>query len=54
MNGVSIRNHAAGIASIDLLAACTISFKLLHGLVILSYARRRLVRIAVTTNPTAE
>jgi transposase InsO family protein len=32
----------------------TISFKLLYGLVILRHARRRLVRIGVTTNPTAE
>jgi hypothetical protein len=32
----------------------TISFKLLYGLVILRHARRRLARIAVTTNPTAE
>ena len=32
----------------------TISFKLLYGLVILCHARRRLVRIAVTSNPTAE
>ena len=54
MNGLSIRNHAAGIASIDLLAVSTNSFKLLHGLVVMSHARRRLVRIAVTFNPTAE
>jgi transposase InsO family protein len=32
----------------------TISFKLLYGLVILRHTRRRLVRVAVTTNPTAE
>ncbi len=32
----------------------TISFKLLYGLVILSHARRRLLRIAVTSNPTAD
>jgi len=32
----------------------TISFKLLYGLVILSHARRRLVSIRVTNNPTAE
>jgi len=31
-----------------------ISFKLLYGLVILRHARRRLVAISVTTNPTAE
>ncbi len=49
-----LRNQAAGIASIDLLVVRTISFKLLRGLEILHHARRRLARIAVTTNPTAE
>jgi transposase InsO family protein len=49
-----LRNQASGIASIDLFVVRTISFKLLYGLVILHHARRRLVRIAVTTNPTAE
>jgi hypothetical protein len=32
----------------------TISFKLLYGLVILRHARRRLVSISVTNNPTTE
>ena len=49
-----LRNHAAGIASIDLFVVRTISFKLLYGLVILRHARRRLVTISVTNNPTAE
>jgi transposase InsO family protein len=49
-----LRNQAAGIASIDLFVVPTISFKLLYGLVILRHAQRRLVRVAVTTNPTAE
>ena len=49
-----LRNQAAGIASIDLFVVRTISFQLLYGLVILHHARRRLARIAVTTNPTAE
>jgi transposase InsO family protein len=49
-----LRNHAAGIAAIDLFVVRTISFKLLYGLVILGLARRRLLRIAVTSNPTAE
>jgi transposase InsO family protein len=49
-----LRNHAAGIASIDLFVVRTISFKLLYGLVILRHARRQLVRIALTANPTAE
>jgi hypothetical protein len=47
-----LRNHAAGIASLDLFVVRTISFKLLYGLVILRHARRQLVTIAVTANPT--
>src|SRR6202048_4686188 len=49
-----LRNHTAGIASLDLFVVHTISFKLLYGLVILRHARRRLVTISVTSNPTAE
>jgi hypothetical protein len=48
------RNHAAGIAELDLFVVRTISFTYLCGLVVLRHARRRLVRIAVTSNPTAE
>jgi hypothetical protein len=49
-----LRNHAGGIASLDLFVVRTISFKLLYGLVILRHARRRLVTISVTSNPSAE
>jgi len=49
-----LRNHAAGIASLDLFVVRTISFKLLYGLVILRQARRQLVTIAVTATPTAQ
>jgi transposase InsO family protein len=49
-----LRNHGAGIASLDLFVVRTISFKLLYGLVILRHARRRLVTISVTANPTAQ
>jgi transposase InsO family protein len=48
-----LRNHAAGIASVDLFVVRTISFKLLYGLVILRHVRRRLVTINVTSHPTA-
>jgi len=48
----SLRNHVAGIASLDLFVVRTISFKLSCGLVILRHARRRLVTISVTANPT--
>ena len=49
-----LRNHAAGIASIDLFVVRTISLELLYGLVILRHARRRMITVSVTTNPTAE
>src|SRR5579864_5489380 len=49
-----LRNHAAGIVSIDLFVVRTISFKLLYGLLILRHDRRRMVSISVTNNPTAE
>ncbi len=49
-----LRNHSAGLASIDLFVVPAISFKVLYGLVILRHARRRLVSIGVTSNPTAQ
>ena len=49
-----LSNHVAGIASLDLFVVRTLSFKLIYGLVILRHARRRIVSIAVTTNPTAQ
>jgi len=49
-----LRNHAAGIAALDLFVVPTVSFRLLYGLVILRHDRRRLVRVAITSNPTAE
>jgi hypothetical protein len=49
-----LRNHASGVAAIDLFVVRTISFKLRYGWVVLSHARKRLVRIAVTSSPTAE
>lgn len=49
-----LRNHADGIAAIDLFVAPTVGFRLLYGLVIVHLARRLLVWTDVTTNPTAE
>ena len=49
-----LRNHAAGIASIDLFVVPTAFFKLLYGLVILGHERRRLIAFGVTAHPTAE
>ena len=42
------------VRSADHFAVRTISFQLLYGLVVLRHARRRLVTIGVTSNPTAE
>ena len=49
-----VRNHADGIASIDLFVVPTITFKPLFGLVILRHDRRKIVSFAVATHPTAE
>ena len=49
-----LRNHAPDIAAMDLFVAPTIGFDLLYGLVITRLARRDLVWINVTSNPTAE
>jgi transposase InsO family protein len=49
-----LRNHADGIAAMDLFVVPTISFRLLYGLLILRHDRRRIVWIAVTARPTAE
>ena len=37
-----LRNHADGIATLDLLVVPTLGFKLLYGLVVLRHDRRRL------------
>src|SRR6266513_2986462 len=49
-----LRNHADGIASMDLFLVPTISFRLLYGLLILQHSRRKLVWLAVTAHPSAE
>ena len=49
-----LRNHAPDIAAIDLFVVRTIGFKLLYGLAIIQFERRRLVWTNVTTNPTSE
>jgi len=49
-----IRNHASGLAAMDLLVVPTIGFRLLYALVILKHDRRRLVSVNVTGHPTAE
>jgi hypothetical protein len=49
-----LRNHAPDIAAMDLFVVPTIGFDLLYVLIIFRLARRDLVWINVTTNPTAE
>jgi hypothetical protein len=49
-----VHNHAGAIASIDMFVAPTISFGLLHGLLILRQSRRELVWLGVTAHPNAE
>jgi transposase InsO family protein len=49
-----VRNHADGIASIDLFVVPTFSFRLLYGLLILRHDRREILWLVVTTHPTIE
>src|SRR3989441_2037825 len=49
-----LRNHADGIASMDLFLVPTISFRLLYGFLILQHSRRELLWLAVTPHPSAE
>ncbi len=49
-----LRNHADGIASMDLFVVPTLSFRLLYGLLILSHGRRQILRLGVTAHPSAE
>ena len=49
-----LRNHAPDIAAVDLFVVPSIGFDLLYALVIVRLARRDLVWINVTSNPTAD
>ncbi len=49
-----LRNHADGIASMDLFVVPTLSFRLLYGLLILKHSRRHMLWLGVTAHPTAE
>ena len=49
-----LRNHADGIASMDLFVVPTLSFRPLYGILVLRHQRRRLLWLGVTANPTAE
>jgi transposase InsO family protein len=49
-----LRNHAPNIAAMDLFVVPTIGFDLLYAFIIVRLARRDLVWINVTTNPSAD
>src|ERR1700756_2165850 len=49
-----LRNHADGIAAMDLFVVPTISFRLLYGLLIMRHGRRQILWCGVTARPTAE
>ena len=49
-----LRNHADGIAAMDLFVVPTISFRLLYGLLIMGHGRRQILWLGVTAHPTAE
>src|SRR3954471_13720483 len=49
-----LRNHADGIAAMDLFVVPTISFRLLDGLLIMGHGRRKVLWFGVTAHPTAE
>jgi hypothetical protein len=49
-----LRNHANGIAAVDLFVLPTIAFQILYCLVVLCHGRRLWVSFGVTANPTAE
>lgn len=49
-----LRNHANGIAAIDLFVVPTIGFRLFYGFVVLNHARRQIVHVGTTCHPTAQ
>jgi transposase InsO family protein len=49
-----LRNHADGIAAMDMFVVQTISFRLLYGLLIVGHGRRHILWFGVTAHPTAE
>src|SRR5229473_2762357 len=49
-----LRNHADGIAAMDMFVVPTISFRLLYGLLIMEHGRRHILWFGVTAHPNAE
>src|ERR1700676_3534582 len=48
-----LRNHAEGIAAIDMFVVASVSFRLLYVMIIVGHDRRKIIRAAVTEHPTA-
>ena len=46
-----LRNHADGIAAMDMFVVPTISFRLLYGLLIMGHGRRHILWFGVTAHP---
>ena len=49
-----LRNHADGVAAMDLFVVPTLSFRLLYGLLIMRHDRRKMLWVGVTAHPSAE
>src|ERR1700721_2338033 len=49
-----LRNHADGIAAMDMFVVPRFSFRLLYGLQIMGHGRRHILWFGVTAHPTAE
>jgi Integrase core domain len=49
-----LRNHADGIAAMDLFVVPTIAFRLLYGLLIMGHGRQQILWFGVTSHPSAE
>jgi len=49
-----LRNHAKGIWAMDFATVTTLTFNVLHVLIIVSHERRRIVHVAVTEHPTTQ
>ena len=49
-----LRNHADGIAAMDMFVVLTISFRLLYGLLIMEHGRRHILWFGVAAHPNAE
>ncbi len=49
-----LRNHADGVASMDMFVVPTVSFRLLYGLLILRHSRRELLWVGVTAHPSPQ